>query len=97
MDRVTVPELGRRARVASRAMAAASGAAKDTALGLAADLLEQHAADIVAANGRDVDEAGGAGATPTEIDRLDLKEDRIGAMADGLRQVAGRPDPVGQV
>jgi glutamate-5-semialdehyde dehydrogenase len=97
MATTSVPELGRRAKAASRALATASGAVKDTALRLAADLLEQHRGDIVAANHTDVEEARRSGATPTELDRLRLTDARIDAMADGLRQVANLADPVGEV
>jgi glutamate-5-semialdehyde dehydrogenase len=97
MPTTSVAELGRRAKGASRLLATASGAVKDTALRLAADLLEQHRADILAANERDVAEAERAGATPTELDRLRLSDSRVLSMADGLRQVAGLPDPVGEV
>jgi glutamate-5-semialdehyde dehydrogenase len=97
MATTSVPELGRRAQAASRLVATASGAVKDTALRLAADLLEQHGADIRAANDVDVQEAERAGASPTELDRLRLTDSRLAAMADGLRQVAGLPDPVGEV
>ncbi|HEY7947930.1 MAG TPA: glutamate-5-semialdehyde dehydrogenase [Acidimicrobiales bacterium] len=90
-------ELGRRAKAASRLMATASGATKDTALRLAADLLEQRSADILAANGADVFGAQAEGATATALDRLRLTDDRLAAMAAGLRQVAGLADPVGEV
>ncbi len=97
MAPTSVAELGRRAKAASRLLATASGAVKDTTLRLAADLLEQHRGDILVANDADVAEAESAGATPTEIDRLRLTEARITAMAEGLRQVAGLADPVGEV
>ena len=97
MATTPVPELGRRAQAASRVLATASGAAKDTALRLAADLLEQHRSDILEANDQDLRAAEGAAATATELDRLRLTESRIAAMAEGLRHVAGLPDPVGEV
>jgi len=97
MATTPVPELGRRAQAASRVLATASGAAKDTALRLAADLLEQHRSDILEANDQDLRAAEGAAATATELDRLRLTESRIAAMAEGLRHVASLPDPVGEV
>jgi glutamate-5-semialdehyde dehydrogenase len=97
MATTSVSELGRRAQRASRQLATASGAVKDTALRLAADLIEQHGADILAANQTDLASAAAEGATATELDRLRLTEARLRAMADGLRAVAGQPDPVGQV
>jgi glutamate-5-semialdehyde dehydrogenase len=89
--------LGRRAKAASRVVATASTDAKDTALLAAADLLVDRAADIVAANGDDVARALDSGITETVVDRLRLTEARVGAMANGLRLVAGLPDPVGEV
>jgi glutamate-5-semialdehyde dehydrogenase len=97
MTSPSVEELGRRAKAASRALAVANGAAKDTALRLAAELLEQHGPDILAANEADVAGAGARGATATELDRLRLSEDRLASMSKGLRDVAGLPDPVGEV
>ncbi|MHB8681813.1 MAG: glutamate-5-semialdehyde dehydrogenase [Acidimicrobiales bacterium] len=89
--------LGRRAKAAARVLAGASTAAKDGALRTAADLLEAGAAEIVVANAADLARAESEGATTTQLDRLRLDEGRIGAMADGLRQVATLPDPVGEV
>ena len=97
MDRPTVSELGRRAKVAARTLATASGAAKDAALRSAADLLESRAEELQAANLTDVTRAETSGATTTELDRLRLTPARIEAMADGLRQVGALPDPVGAV
>jgi glutamate-5-semialdehyde dehydrogenase len=90
-------DLGRRAKAASRALALAATADKDHGLDVAADLLVERAADVLAANAIDVERAQAAGTTATVVDRLRLTADRIGAMAAGLRQVAARPDPVGEV
>ncbi len=90
-------ELGRRAKAASRALAVASTAAKDAALGAAADLLRESAGEILAANAIDVGRATEAGVSTTVVDRLRLTEARIDAMADGLRKVAALPDPVGGI
>jgi glutamate-5-semialdehyde dehydrogenase len=89
--------LGARAKAASRALATAGTDAKDAALLAAADLLVDRAGDILAANAEDVARAEGDGVTPTVVDRLRLTADRIEAMANGLRLVAGLPDPVGEV
>ncbi|HXQ59373.1 MAG TPA: glutamate-5-semialdehyde dehydrogenase [Acidimicrobiales bacterium] len=97
MATISVTELGGRAKAASRVMATASGATKDTALRLAADLLEQRSADIVAANAADVEGAETEGATATQLDRLRLTDGRLAAMAAGLRQVASLADPVGEI
>src|SRR6266550_737002 len=89
--------LGRRAKAASRRLALASTNEKDAALLAAADLLVERVSDILAANADDVTRAEQAGVTPTVVDRLRLNPARVEGMAAGLRQVAGLPDPVGQV
>jgi glutamate-5-semialdehyde dehydrogenase len=93
----TIAELARRAKVASRALATASTRVKDDALRRAADLLVARAPQILAANAVDVARAEADEMAPTVIDRLRLTEARVEAMAGGLRQVAGLPDPVGEV
>jgi len=90
-------KLGRRAQVASRALARASTADKDAALLAGADLLVQRTDDVLAANQADVDRAVEAGTTATVVDRLRLDAGRVEAMAAGLRQVAALADPVGEV
>jgi glutamate-5-semialdehyde dehydrogenase len=90
-------ELGSRAKRAARQLATTSTAAKDAALRLAAELLEQRSGELLAANATDLARAEAEGATATQLDRLRLSEARVAAMADGLRQVAALPDPVGEV
>ncbi|MGH9190771.1 MAG: glutamate-5-semialdehyde dehydrogenase [Acidimicrobiales bacterium] len=97
MPSTPVAELGRRAKAASRELAIASTATKDSVLSAAADLLVRHGPEILAANADDVARAVAAGTTATVVDRLRLSSARIDAMADGLRQVAGLRDPVGEV
>ena len=92
-----LPELGHRAKAASRLLATASTATKDAALAAAADLLAQRAPEILEANAADVERAQQGGTTATVVDRLRLTPARIEAMADGLRRVAALADPVGQV
>ncbi len=92
-----IPELGRRAKEASRVLATASSEQKDAALLAAADRLVADRDIILAANAQDVANAVEAGSTDTVIDRLRLTEAKIGGMAAGLRQVAGLADPVGEV
>jgi glutamate-5-semialdehyde dehydrogenase len=94
-ERVT--ELGRRARVASRRLAAASTAEKDAALLTAADLLLERAPDILAANAADIERATAEGMDAGPLDRLRLTDARVDGMAGGLRKVAALPDPVGEV
>ena len=90
-------DLGRRARAAARALATAPGAAKDRWLLAAADALAERRDEVLAANERDVAGALGLGLTTAQVDRLRLTPDRLRAAADGLREVASLPDPVGQV
>ncbi len=97
MARGNIVDLGRRAKAASRTMAVAGGAAKNSALGLAAELLEQRGAELLEHNDADVRRARAEGATDVQIDRLRLSPDRIASMAEGLRQVAALADPVGEV
>lgn len=90
-------EAAEAARRASMAMARAGTAQKDEALTAAAELLVANQGTILDANAKDVERAE-VGLTPAAvIDRLRLSPDRISAMADGLRQVAGLPDPVGEL
>jgi glutamate-5-semialdehyde dehydrogenase len=93
----SLTELGERAKAASRALALASSGTKDAALIAAADLLLQKSEEVIGANERDVARATSEGVAPAVIDRLRLSEARIGAMAEGLRQVAALPDPIGEV
>src|SRR3954471_16422773 len=93
----SIAALGRRAKAASRVLATASTAAKDTALATAAELLVEQSADVLDANAADVDRAETAGVTTTVIDRLRLDTARIEGMASGLRKVATLDDPVGEV
>ncbi|MEO8814271.1 MAG: glutamate-5-semialdehyde dehydrogenase [Mycobacterium sp.] len=95
--RQEVHDAARRARVASRALASLPTAAKDSALIAAADALLAHAAEILAANAEDLETARAAGTPESMLDRLALNPQRVAGMAAGLRQVAGLPDPVGEV
>ena len=89
--------LGRQARAASRALAAASTEAKNTALlAMAADI-RAHRDELLAANARDLADARAAGLEAALIDRLTLNEKGIEAMAAGLEQIATLPDPVGEM
>jgi glutamate-5-semialdehyde dehydrogenase len=92
-----VTELARRAREASRDLALASRAVKDGALEAMARALETHVDDVVAANRDDVRRAEDAGTGSALVDRLRLTPERVAAMADGLRDLARLPDPVGEV
>ena len=84
-----------RARIASHELALATRAAKDVALQEMAEELLAAEGPILEANGEDVARAEGNGTPSNIIDRLRLSEERLAAMAGGLRDVAGLPDPVG--
>lgn len=86
-----------RARDAAHVLALATRASKDAALEAMAAALVENSASILAANAGDV-AAAEAGGTPSHmIDRLRLDESRVEGMAQGLRDVAGLPDPIGTV
>ena len=93
----TIAEQGRRAKSASRVLATASTELKNAALAAAAGLLVERADDLLAANAADVEREQAAGASATVVDRLRLSPARVEGMAGGLRQVAGLPDPVGEI
>jgi glutamate-5-semialdehyde dehydrogenase len=92
-----VAELGHRAKAASRTLAQAASAQKDAALTTAADLLLERAPEIQAANDADIAAAAEAGMAAGPLDRLRLTDARLAGMANGLRLVAARPDPIGEV
>ena len=93
---MTTRELLLAANAAKSAMAAASTEAKNAALTAMAAALIAHTPSILAANGEDMEAARGR-ISEVMLDRLALTEGRIAGMAEGLRQVADLPDPVGQV
>ena len=86
-----------RAREASHDLALATRAQKDRAWRAMADALVAAHDEIQLANDEDVARAEAAGVPVNIIDRLRLTEERLVAMAQGLRDVAGLPDPVGEV
>jgi glutamate-5-semialdehyde dehydrogenase len=89
--------LGQRARQASRVMASASRGQKDAALLAIATKLESSSAALRVANERDMMAAKEKALDVALLDRLQLTEAGIVAMAEGCRQVAALPDPVGEV
>jgi glutamate-5-semialdehyde dehydrogenase len=93
----TVADLARRARVASRDLALATRAVKDAALHAMADTLDRRADEVLSANADDVRRAEETDTPDHMVDRLRLDESRVAAMAQGLRDLADLPDPVGEV
>ncbi|WP_137292048.1 glutamate-5-semialdehyde dehydrogenase [Nocardioides dongxiaopingii] len=92
-----VRALAERAREASHELALATRATKDAALHAMAEALLARGDELLAANAEDVARAEAAGTPPNVVDRLRLTDERLAAMAQGLRDVAGLPDPVGEV
>ena len=89
--------IGRQAREASRAAARADTNQKNRALHAIAAAIRRDAAALLAANKADLDAARAAGLEAAMLDRLTLSEKGIAAMAEGVEQVAGLPDPVGEI
>jgi glutamate-5-semialdehyde dehydrogenase len=92
-----VSELGRRAKIAATRLARASTSEKNAALHAAADLLVDRSGEILAANALDLEAAAAGGMDAGPLDRLRLSDARLEAMAEGLRDVARLPDPVGEI
>lgn len=88
---------GLAARHAARRLAAATMAEKNAALSAIADALIQRREEWLSANFEDMEAARAAGMRPALLDRLSLDAARIDGIAEGVRQVAALPDPVGQV
>ncbi|MEL7974449.1 glutamate-5-semialdehyde dehydrogenase [Isoptericola sp. F-RaC21] len=92
-----VRDVARRSQVASRTLATATRATKDAALHALADALEAAADEIVTANDEDLARGRERGLSDGLLDRLALTPARIGAITGALRELAGLPDPVGEV
>jgi glutamate-5-semialdehyde dehydrogenase len=97
MDYITeLTEKGKAAKQAARKLATMSTALKNQALMAMAAALETKQAAIIAANSKDIERAEANGMPKPLIDRLLLNEARIQGMAEGLRQIAALPDPIGE-
>jgi glutamate-5-semialdehyde dehydrogenase len=92
-----VRELGEQARAAARELARAPTAAKDRALEAIAAALARDAAALAAENAKDLATARAEGRDAAFVDRLTLDAKAIAGMAEGLRQIARLPDPVGEI
>ncbi|WP_407947060.1 glutamate-5-semialdehyde dehydrogenase [Paracoccus liaowanqingii] len=95
--RQLIEALGTAARAAAIELAQAPSDAKETALLAAAQAVLDRTPTILDANARDLDFARQKGLSEAMLDRLALDPARLQAIARGLREVAGQPDPVGQV
>lgn len=90
-------QLGQQARQASRALATANSNKKNAALLAIADLLESSMDTLITENNKDLKAGKENGLDDALLDRLALNEERINGMAEGLRQIAALPDPVGEI
>lgn len=93
----SVAEICAAAQRASRHLATVDTQTKNRALHAVADALVARTAEIVEANAGDLEAGRHSGLTDALMDRLALDPRRIAAMADGVRAIAGLPDPVGEV
>ena len=89
--------VGQRARAASRVIGCAETRVKNAALLAIAEALTAAEAALLAANQRDLDAGRTAGLEPALLDRLELTTKGVQAMAQGLREIAAQPDPVGEI
>lgn len=94
---VYMQSLGRQARAASRVMARADTATKNAALQALAEGLVAAQSDLIAANQKDLEAGRSNHLDAALMDRLALDAAGIRAMAEGVKQVIGLPDPVGQI
>ena len=92
-----VYQLGVAARTAATSLSRCDVGTKNDALLAVAHSIEQSASVIIEANQRDLDGAGKEGLDEALLDRLELSEARIAAMAQGIREIVVLPDPVGEV
>jgi glutamate-5-semialdehyde dehydrogenase len=90
-------QVGKQARIASRAMARADSAQRNRALLLIAEAIEREAELLRAANKQDMEAAAANGLAPAMLDRLALSDAAIKTMVEGLRQIVALPDPIGEI
>ena len=90
-------EKGKKARIAARAMAKADAGTKNACLFALAEILISETRTLLQANAEDMRNGRAAKLDAALLDRLELNADRIAAMADGVKQVANLPDPVGEI
>lgn len=91
-----IAELAKKARIAARTLATATGAERKSALEVIAQAIESRSTEILAANEIDMQNARNEQMHPQLQDRLSLTAERIKGIAGGARQVAGLADPLGR-
>ena len=94
---MTLEQIGQRAKEAEPALRVMDRSTKDQVLLRAAECLVQNTEMILKANGADMENGRKRGMKESLLDRLQLTAERIEGMAEGLRQIAELPDPVGEV
>src|SRR6201996_647194 len=94
---VSIADICRAARGASRVLATLGSSVKDEALEAIAAALIDSTAQILEANARDLEAGEANGLSAALLDRLALDERRVAEMAAGVRRIAALPDPVGEV
>ena len=90
-------QLGQQARAASRVLARAHTSQKNAALLGIAEAIEQQRDALLNANQQDLEAGRVKGLDDALLDRLELNDERIAAMAEGVRQIVALPDPVGAI
>ncbi len=93
----SIQAMAKKAKQAAAVLSVASSSSKDKALIAMADALVQEQDRVIQANKKDLEAGRDSGLSDALIDRLTLTSRRISDMAEGLRQVAALPDPVGRV
>ena len=95
--KVYMNELGQQARDGSLALAKASTNQKNAALDNIANALQEKRAELLNANKKDLEAGQKGGLDAALLDRLELTDVRLDSMIDGVRQVAGLSDPIGEI
>ncbi|MDH5614872.1 MAG: gamma-glutamyl-phosphate reductase, partial [Gammaproteobacteria bacterium] len=90
-------DLGQRASMASRALARSTTNARNNALLEIANQIEQSASELKAENSKDLAAGKANGLSDAMLDRLALTDNGIATMAEGIRQIAALPDPIGEI
>ncbi|MGB5520460.1 MAG: glutamate-5-semialdehyde dehydrogenase [Gammaproteobacteria bacterium] len=90
-------DVGQRARSAARDIGKADTGRKNTALNAIADRIDAEAAKLKLENGKDLEAGRARGLDAALLDRLELTDQRIGAMSEGLRQIAALQDLIGEI
>ena len=90
-------QMGQQARAAARTLARVPTKEKNAVLMAIAEAIEQQRHNLLAANRKDLDAGRAKGMDSALLDRLELNDARIAAMAEGVRQIVALPDPVGEI